>query len=136
MACFEPAFNPHAWKKPKDRYLADVSPKERAAIDQRNAEIDQRVADLTKAEATLRQQVRQRVLETRFNSIPEVIRGDVRQAVERKAEQRSEVQKYLAEKFAKTLAMADADINAVLTDAEQTSLKTSTEQRAALSAQK
>lgn len=136
MACFEPAFNPHAWKKPKDRYLADVSPKERAAIDQRNAEIDQQVAELSKGEAALRQQVRQRVLETRFNSIPEVIRGDVRQAVELKADQRSEVQKYLAEKFAKTLTIADADIDTALTEAEKTSLKTSAEQRTALSAQK
>lgn len=136
MACFEPAFNPHAWKKPKDRYLADVSPKERAAIDQRNAEIDQQVAELTKTETTLRQQVRQRVLETRLASIPEAIRSDVRQAVELKADQRSEVQKYLAEKFAKTLAIAEADIDAALSDSEKVSLKTSADQRAKLSAQK
>jgi len=136
MACFEPAFNPHSWKKPKDRYLADVSPKERTAIDQRNMEIDQQVAELSKGEATLRQQVRQRALETRINSIPEVIRSDVQQAVETKAEQRSEVQKYLAEKFAATLAIADADIDAAFTDTEKASLKASADQRATLSAQK
>ncbi len=132
MACFEPAFNPHAWKKPKDRHLADVSPKERAAMDQRNTEIDQQIAELTKAETTLRQQVRQRILEARLASIPEAIRNDVRQAVEMKPEQRSEVQKYLAEKFAPTLAIADADINAALTDAQKATLKSSTEQRTAL----
>lgn len=136
MACFEPAFNPHSWKKPKDRYLADVSPKERDAIDQRNTEIDQQVAELSKGEEWLRQQVRQRVLETRVNAIPEAIRSDVQQAVEVKAEQRSEVQKYLAEKFAATLAIADADIDAAFTDTERESLKANTDQRASLLAQK
>jgi hypothetical protein len=136
MACFEPAFNPHSWKKPKDRYLADVSPKERTAIDQRNTEIDQQVAELSKSEATLRQQVRQRVLETRVKSIPEAIRSDVQQAVETKAEQRSEVQKYLADKFAATLTISDADIDAAFTDTEKASLKANADQRAALSAQK
>jgi len=136
MACFEPAFNPHSWKKPKDRYLADVSPKERTAIDQRNTEIDQQVAELSKSEEALRQQVRQRVLETRINSIPEAIRSDVQKAVDTKAEQRSEVQKYLAEKFATTLAIADADIDAAITTTEKDSLKASADQRATLSAQK
>jgi hypothetical protein len=136
MACFEPAFNPHSWKKPKDRYLADVSPRERTAIDQRNTEIDQQVAELSKGEATLRQQVRQRMLETRINSIPEAIRGDVQQAVETKADQRSEVQKYLAEKFAATLAIADAEIDAAFTETETAFLKESADQRATLSAQK
>jgi hypothetical protein len=136
MACFEPAFNPHAWKKPKERYLADVSPKERAAIDQRNAEIDRQVAELSNGDATLRQQVRQRLSETRLKSIPDAIRSDVQQAVALNAEQRGEVQKYLAEKFAATLAIADADIDAALSEAEQMSLKSNAEQRAALSAQK
>ena len=136
MACFEPAFNPHAWKKPKDRYLADVSPKERVAIDRRNTEIDQQVAELTKAETMLRQQVRQRVLETRLASIPDAIRSDVRQAVEQPADQRGEVSKYLAEKFAKTLAIADADVDAALSDTERESLRTSADQRAALPSRK
>ncbi len=136
MACFEPAFNPHSWKKPKDRYLADVSPQERVAIDQRNAEIDHQVAELSKGDATLRQQVRQRVSEIRLKSIPDAIRSDVQQAFEMKAEQRGEVQKYLAEKFAATLTIADADIDAALDEAERLSLKTNAEKRAALSAQK
>jgi len=136
MACFEPAFNPHSWKKPKDRYLADVSPKERTAIDQRNTEIDQQVAELSRSEAALRQQVRQRVLETRINSIPEAIRSDVQTAVDTKAEQRSEVQKYLADKFSATLAIAAEDIDAAFTTTEKDSLKASADQRATLSAQK
>ena len=136
MACFEPAFNPHSWKKPKDRHLADVSSKERALIDQRNSEVDQEVAELLKTVEALRQQVRQRVLETRVSSIPDPIRQDVQLAVEAQADQRSDVQKYLAEKFAGTLTITDADIDAALTDSEQAALKVNADQRVSLTAEK
>jgi hypothetical protein len=46
MACFEPAFNVHNWKRPQERFLADVSPAEQAAIDAKNAEVDRQVAEL------------------------------------------------------------------------------------------
>lgn len=46
------------------------------------------------------------------------------------------MQQYLAEKFAGVLAIADADIDTALTEAEKMSLKTSSEQRTELSAQK
>jgi hypothetical protein len=136
MACFEPALNPHNWKAPKDRYLADVSPKERAAIDQRNTEIDQQIAELAKAEGVVRTQVRTRLSDARFAAIPESIREDVRAALDAKPEQRSEVQKYLAEKFASTRSIADAEIDAALTEAEKASIQSSTDQRAQLLTQK
>ncbi|MFM7160166.1 MAG: DUF1553 domain-containing protein, partial [Planctomycetaceae bacterium] len=136
MACFEPAFNPHTWKKPKDRYLADVSPKERAVIDQANAEIDRQVAALTEAGKQLREQVRQRVREARIGAIPEAIRDDVRKAVEVKPDQRTEVQKYLADKFAASLNVTDAELEAALTVEEQAALKQGTDQRQLLATQK
>ncbi len=46
MACFEPAFNVHDWKRPQERFLADVSLTERAAIEAHNAALDKQVADL------------------------------------------------------------------------------------------
>ena len=136
MACFEPALNPHNWKAPKDRYLADISPKERAAIDQRNTEIDQQIAELTKAEGMVRAQVRTRLSDARFTAIPESIREDVRAALDAKPEQRSEVQKYLAEKFASARTIADAEIDAALTEAEKASIQSSADQRSQLLTQK
>ncbi|MFM9069812.1 MAG: DUF1553 domain-containing protein, partial [Planctomycetota bacterium] len=136
MACFEPAFNPHAWKKPKERHLADVSPAARTAIDQRNAEVDKQVAELTKAEATLRQQTRQRVLESRWNALTEEIRAEVKQAVELAPDKRNDAQKALAAKHEAALKITDADVEAALTEAEKTTLKSSGEQRTALAAQK
>ncbi|MEX2560386.1 MAG: DUF1549 domain-containing protein, partial [Pirellulales bacterium] len=38
MAWFEPALNVHDWKRPQERFLADVAPVERAAIDDQNAD--------------------------------------------------------------------------------------------------
>lgn len=136
MACFEPAFNPHSWKKPKDRYLADVSPKERTAIDKRNTELDQQVAELTKVEAMTRQTVRQRVFDARLAAIPETIRANVKQAMEVAPDKRNEAQKALAASHEATLKVADADIDAALTDAEKAAIKSSAEQRAALLSQK
>ena len=122
MACFEPALNPHDWKRPQDRFLADVSLPERAEIDRRNAEIDQQVAELQTAENATRQQVRQRVFDSRLASVPEPIRPDVKQALEVAADKRDAVQKYLAEKFQPTFNISDPDIDAALTEQERTGL--------------
>ena len=46
MACFEPAFNVHDWKRPQERFLADVSLTQRATIETHNAALDKQVADL------------------------------------------------------------------------------------------
>ncbi|MDA1054382.1 MAG: PSD1 and planctomycete cytochrome C domain-containing protein [Planctomycetota bacterium] len=49
MACFEPAFNVHDWKRPQERFLADVSLTQRAAIETHNAALDKQIADLQPA---------------------------------------------------------------------------------------
>ena len=106
------------------------------SIDQHNANIEKQIAELTQTETGLRQQHRQRTLETRRQSIPEVIRSDVLQALEQKPEQLSEIQKYLAEKFMAFLNVSDADVEATLTEAEKAQLKSLADQRAALPSQK
>jgi hypothetical protein len=136
MACFEPALNPHAWKIPKDRYLADVAPKERAAIDQRNAEIDAEIAALSKSELMTREQVRGRLYELRLAALPEEIRADVKQAIELPPNKRTEAQAALAATHEATLKFSDADIDAALTDSEKEALKKSVEQRTTLVSQK
>ena len=136
MACFEPSLNPHAWTPPKDRYLADVSPAQRAAIDQRNQEIDKTIAELAKSDAMVRTQARTRLYDARLATIPESIRADVRGAIDAKPEQRSEVQKYLADKFTATLTITDPDIDAAMDDAEKASLQSNADQRASLPSQK
>ena len=136
MACFEPAFNVKSWKQPKDRYLADVSLTEKVAIDHENAEIDKKVAELQKLENTTRQQVRERVLDSRIQLVPDVIRLDVKTAVKLQPMKRNEVQKYLAEKFQSIVQISDSAIDEALTNDEKTALHTITDKRSALSKQK
>lgn len=152
MACFEPAFNPHSWKKPKDRYLADVSPLARAAIDKRNAEIDQQVAESTKADAALRQQVRKRVCESRFDALMDetdksVVRSPAfRRFIEASClmaglqtaefEPLNDAEKSVAKKHEAAFKVSDADIDTALTESEKATLKSNAEQRSSLAAQK
>jgi hypothetical protein len=46
MAIIEPALNPHDWKRPQDRWLADVSPAKRAQIDEHNVAVQKSIDDL------------------------------------------------------------------------------------------
>ena len=48
MACFEPGYNVHEWKKPKHRFLAAVPLSQRKEIDAHNAPLDKQVAELEK----------------------------------------------------------------------------------------
>jgi hypothetical protein len=136
MACFEPAFNVNDWKQPKDRHLPEVSLAEKAAIDQHNAEIDRQIAEITQTELMLKQQVRNTLIETRLETIPEPIRNDVRNAVDLKPEQRNDVQKYLAEKFAGTFAISENDLEATLSTTDKETLKTQADQRSKLVSKK
>jgi hypothetical protein len=136
MACFEPAFNVNSWKQPKDRYLADVSPSERSSIDHQNAEIDSQVAVLLKSERDVHQKSIQRLIDARFQSIPEVIRIDVKTALNLAANQRNEIQKYLAQKFHAILQIPEKEVIAALSDAEKASIKNFSEKRALLVSQK
>ncbi|MEY4179720.1 MAG: hypothetical protein RLY70_3294 [Planctomycetota bacterium] len=136
MACFEPALNPHAWKSPKARHLADVSPKEQAAVDQRNAEIDKQVAELAESEKKTRAHVKQRVFELRLATVPEALRSDVKQAFELTSDKRNEAQKALMATHEATLKVTDADVDAALTEAEKAAFKQNAGQRTALSSQK
>lgn len=136
MACFEPAFNVHLWKQPKERFLADVSPKERARIDSRNAEIDRQISELTKSEAATRQQVRQRVLDARIALIPEDVREAVKLALQLPSDQRNEQQKALLAQHPSVTKIADGDVDAALSDPEKVTLRASSDQRAALLSEK
>ncbi|HTI51946.1 MAG TPA: DUF1553 domain-containing protein, partial [Planctomycetaceae bacterium] len=89
-------------------------PAEKEAIDKQNAEIDQKVAELTKQVTESRQLVRHVLLYQRLLALPEIIRGDVRAAGETPADKRTPVQKYLTEKFAATLTVKPEDIAAAL----------------------
>jgi len=143
MALFTPAYNPNNWKavtpyKPgiEDRSLADVSPAERAAIERHNDQLNARIAGLQEQIEAIRRPHQARLFEARLAAIPEPIRQDTRAAIETGAEKRTEVQKYLADKFGQALKVSAEDLAAALPETDSAAINLLNEQIAALAHQR
>ena len=115
-AHFAPAFNPERWLQPKDRNLPDISTTEKKAADQFNQEIDAAVARLEKRRAELEAPARSRSIEEKLAQLPVEIRADLKSALQTPSEKRSEVQKYLADKFEKSVLPTPEQIRAALAE--------------------
>jgi hypothetical protein len=122
LAIFAPAYNVQNWKKVDERFLPDVSPTEKEAIDRHNAQIDRQVGDLNRQLADVRNPARQKLLEARLVTLPEVIRQDVRTALETAADKRNEVQKYLADKLGPLVSVKPEDVAAALDEAARSAV--------------
>jgi mono/diheme cytochrome c family protein len=136
QAVFAPAFNPQSWQQPKQRVLADVSPAQRAAIEQHNSAITSKVEDINKRLAEVRRPYEQRLFEQKLAGIPEPIRADTKDAIQTPAEKRTEVQKYLAMKFDASLKVAADEVNTTLSDSDRARDAKLRQQMAELSRQK
>lgn len=129
MSMLSPAYNPNAWlpvipyeAKIKDRGLPDVSPTEKAEIERHNAELDRQQAELRQKLMEIRDPYQQRILAARLDTLPEVIRADTQAARDTSADKRTEVQKYLAEKFKEFLTVKPEDVAAALSEDEKKSV--------------
>jgi cytochrome c553 len=136
VACFTPVYDPGRWKLPAERSLPNVPPSAAEAIARHNAEIDRQIGEVRKPEVTARQAAEGRASSTRFATLPEALRGDLRGALSVPAEKRSEVQKYLAEKLGPLVEVKPADVERALSPADKATLKRVAEKSAALAAQK
>jgi hypothetical protein len=127
MAILTPAYNPRAWRpviafepKIQDRGLPDVSPADQAEITRSNDDVDGRVTELRQKLTELRGPHEARLFEARLATLPEEIRADTKAAIQTAKEKRTEVQKYLAAKFA-GLAVKPEDVTAALSEPEKAS---------------
>ncbi|HVX15853.1 MAG TPA: PSD1 and planctomycete cytochrome C domain-containing protein [Pirellulales bacterium] len=125
-ALFTPAYNPAAWRPVmpfaaniQDRSLPNISPAEVADGERRNHEIDHRVEGWKGELVDLRRPYQARLFENKLSMLPEPIRADTKAALETAAEKRNEVQKYLAEKLAGTVAVKPAEIAATLSESDR-----------------
>src|SRR5262249_22260515 len=110
MAVFATGYNPDSWLRPSERYLPDISPVEKAAIDRHNAHVEARKAEVTKRLDALRVPQRKKLFAAKLAKLPEVLRADIDKALATPADKRNEVQRYLAEKFEGTLAVSDQEL--------------------------
>ena len=116
MAVFTPAFNPMRWKQPKDRFLPDVSRADQEDIERHNAEIDAPQKKLKEKLAALREPYEEMLLDKKLEPISHEIRSDVKAAWQTPEEKRSEIQKYLAEKFGTLLEVTPEEVDKALSE--------------------
>lgn len=78
--------------------------------DKKNAELDTQIAAVTKEVADIKNVVQSKLIDAKLAAVPESLRVDTKAAVLTAAEEQSDVQKYLVEKFGATLAVTDEEI--------------------------
>jgi mono/diheme cytochrome c family protein len=118
LALFTNALNPTSWIPPKNRTQPTVSKPEQEEIERHNKEVDHALAGLKQQLAKIRGPYEQQLLEDKLKALPEAIREDVRVALATAEDKRDEVQKFLARKFAKQLAIEDGEVHKVLKAAD------------------
>ncbi|MFL2871354.1 MAG: DUF1553 domain-containing protein [Pirellulaceae bacterium] len=111
-AIFKGALDENDWLIPiregaepgqRDRFMTLAPAEERRAWQSEHDRIDNEISKLEGELESLRQTTIERLEKERLEKLPEVIRGDVAVALETVDEERSEIQKFLAEKFAETI---------------------------------
>ena len=121
LALFRPAYNPDAWRpvtptetRQDDRGLPDLSPREHAEFLRQNSELDKQLTGFRDQIAALQRPTESQLREMKMARIPEAIRHDLQEAIQIPAENRSEVQKYLAEKLGGSIAVTAEEVQTAL----------------------
>jgi mono/diheme cytochrome c family protein len=115
QAVFMSGYRPNQWVPQVQRRLSIATAAEEKDAAAINAEVAKKVGELRKQQTELRREFAAKLFEDRLAKLPVAIREDVRVAINTEATKRTEVQKYLAEKFTPELKPADAQLPAVLT---------------------
>ena len=122
LSLFTGAYNPSAWIQPKNRLHYTVSKSEREEIESHNKTIDTAVGKLMEDVEEIREPYRERLLAKKLEELPEAIRADTKLAVETESDQRSEVQKYLIDKFGQLVEIKDEKLDTSIAGDDKESL--------------
>lgn len=115
LAIFQGAYDQHDWLKPtavpgqtngimKNRALEVSTPEMRETVAAHNALLDEKVVAVRKPLSALFENLKQTHRKSVMDALPEQIRSDVDTALSTEEGKRSEIQKYLAEKFSPAIA--------------------------------
>ncbi len=114
QAVFMSAYRPQQWIPQADRKIPIATASQKKAAAEQNGKIDAEINRLQGEINASRAEHQQKLFDQRLATLPEPIRNDVKQAVDKPADQRTDVEKYLAEKFQAVLRPDDATLNKVL----------------------
>lgn len=114
QSIFMSAFRPRQWIPQMERRVLVASAAQKKAADEHNGKLDVEIARLRKTLAELRVRYQQKLVDDRLATVSEPIRADVQQALGKPADQRSPVEKYLAEKFQTLLQPDDKSLDKLL----------------------
>ncbi len=135
QSIFMAAFRPRQWVPQMERRVFVASAAQKKTADEHNGKLDAEIARLKKELTDLRTQYKQKLFDDRLATVPEPIRADVQQALSKPADQRTPVEKYLAEKFQPLLQPDDKTFDKLLPETFA-DYRTGAEQRnAAIAAQ-
>ena len=113
-AILTPAYRPDDWIPQMNRRLPIATKLQKDAAAKHNAEVDAAVRKLKDELTALKTTFTQRLFDERLAKLPEEIREDVKAALAAAADKRSAVQKYLADKFEKTLRPTAKELDEAL----------------------
>jgi hypothetical protein len=88
-------------------------------LQQDRATKQQQIAQVRQTRSVLVQQVKDRLLEQKLQQVPEVLREDLKVALQQAENQRTEIQKYLVSKLGPLVNISDEEITAALTEEEK-----------------
>jgi cytochrome c553 len=125
-ALFAPTYHAQRWKHSKERFLYDVSPKQKKQIDAHNSNIDQKVGKINQKIVDERKSFRRKLITEKLKSIPEADRSAAEHAVKTPPEKRNEQQKVLAKKYGPFLKITDEEVTASLDNTAQQKLQSRT----------
>jgi mono/diheme cytochrome c family protein len=103
MAVFRGAFDEHDWLKPSKRVLPLATPEDKEVWKAHNEPLQGQANGLRAQIEATAEPLKKKHLERRLADLPEVLRDDLRRMLNTPADKRDAVQRYLAEKFEKTL---------------------------------
>ncbi|MCC6591458.1 MAG: PSD1 domain-containing protein [Bryobacterales bacterium] len=115
-AVLQTAYDPYDWVIPTKRHLDIALASERREIETANAPLEVEIRKIEAAQKEREKPLRGKLLEQRLSSLPEGVRADLQAVYATEEAKRTDVQKYLAEKFADTLNITTVDVAAKFTD--------------------
>jgi mono/diheme cytochrome c family protein len=109
-AILQTAYDPYDWLPPKKRQLDLALASEKREVEAHNAPLNDKIDRFEKALAREEKPYREKLLEARIAKLPEGVRHDLRSLSATPEDQRTEVQTYLAKKFAETFEITSAQV--------------------------